>query len=68
MMARYLSTPYPNKNSANQHKGKKWDRNGKKGDGPKTEENYNNTAGTAGAHVEDTTPPEESTASSRGVV
>ena len=28
----------------------------------KSEDKYSNTAGTAGAHVEDTTPPEESTA------
>ena len=30
-MARYISTQYPSKNSGHQHKGKKGDRNGKKG-------------------------------------
>ena len=31
LMARYPSTKYPNKNSVNQHDGKKGDRSGKKG-------------------------------------
>ena len=66
-MARYLSTQYPNKYSANQREGKKGNRNGKKGDDPKYEDKDSNTTGTAGAQVEDTPlPPEESTAPSRG--
>ena len=64
-MARYLSTQYPNKNYAHQRKGKKGNRNGKKGDGPKSEDNDNNITGTVGAHDGDTTTPEDSTASSR---
>ena len=35
-MARYLSTQYPNKNSAHHRKGKKGDRNRKNGDDPKS--------------------------------
>ena len=65
-MARYLSTQYPNKNSANQRNGKKGDRNGKKGDDSKSKDKDNNTTGTAGTHVGDTTPSEESTAPSGG--
>ena len=38
----------------------------KKGDGPKSEDKDSNTSGTAGAHVEGTTTPEESTTLSRG--
>ena len=56
-MARYLSTQYPNKNSA---------RNRKKGDDWKSEDKDINTTGTVGAHIGDTTPPEEFTAPSRG--
>ena len=63
-MARYLSTQYPNKNSAHQRKGTKWDK--KKGNDLKSEDKDSNTGTTAGAHVGDTTPPEESTATSRG--
>ena len=37
----------------------------KKGDGPKFNDKDSNTGGTAGAHVEDTTTPEESIAPSR---
>ena len=65
-MARYISTQYPNKNSANQRKGKKRDRSGKKGDDPKSEDKDSNTAGAAGVHVGDTTPHEMSTVSSGG--
>ena len=65
-MARYLSTQYPNKNSIHQHRGKKEDRNGKKGDRPKSEDKDNNTTGTAGAHIGDTTTPEDSILSSGG--
>ena len=65
-MARYLSTKYPNKNSAHQRKGKKGNRNRKKGDDPKSENKDNNTTGTAGTHVGDTKTPEGSNASSRG--
>ena len=64
-MARYLSTQYPNKNSANQRKGKKEDRSGKKENDLKSEDKDSNTADTAGIYVEVTTPSEESTASSR---
>ena len=64
-IARYLSTQYPNKNSVHQHKGKKGDRNRKKGDDFKSEDKDNNTTGTAGAHVGNTTTPEDPTASSR---
>ena len=60
-MARYLSTQYPNKNYANQRDGKKGER---RGNDPKSEDKDSNTTGTAGAHVGDTTPDEESTAPS----
>ena len=43
---------------------KKGNRNGKKGDDQKSEDKESNTAGTTGAHVEDTPPSEESTAPS----
>ena len=66
LMARYLSTQYPNKNSANQRNDKKGDRSVKKGNDPKFEDKNSNTAGSTDIHVGDTTPPEESTASSRG--
>jgi len=66
LMARYLSTQYPNKNSANQRDGKKGDRSGKKGDDQKSEDKDSNTGATTGAHVGNTTPPDESTAPSRG--
>ena len=65
LMARYLSTQYPNKNSTNQHKDKKGDRN-KKGDDLKPEDKDSNFAGTTGAHVGDTTPHKESNVSSGG--
>ena len=64
-IARYLSTQYPSKNSANRRNSKKEDRSGKNGDDPKSEDKDSNTAGTAGVHVWDTTPHEESTASNR---
>ena len=66
VMARYLSSQYPNKNSAPQREGKKEDRNRKKGDDPKAGDKDNNTTGTAGAHDWDTTTPEDSNASSGG--
>ena len=66
-MARYLSTQYPNKNSTNQCNSKKGDKIGKKGDDPKSKKKDSNTAGTAGAHIEDTTLHGESTTSSGGV-
>ena len=66
-MARCLSTQYPNKNSTNQCKGKKGDRSGKKGDDPKSEDEDSDMIGTAGVHIGDITPLEESTASSGGV-
>ena len=66
LMTRYLSTQYPNKNSANQCKDKKGDRSGKKEDNSKSEDKDSNTAGTEVAHVGNTTPHEESTASSGG--
>ena len=65
-MARYLSTQYPKKNSVNQREGKKGDRNRKKVDNLGIEDKDSNTAGTLGAHIGDTTPPEDSTASSGG--
>ena len=63
-MARYLSTQFPNKNSAHQHKGKKGDRNRKKGEAPKSEKKDNNTTGTADEHVGDTITSKDFTASS----
>ena len=65
-MARYMSTQYPNKISGRQRKGKKGDINGKKGNNSKFKDKDSNTAGTAGAHIGDTTTPEESTAHSGG--
>ena len=59
--ARYLSTQYPNNKPANQRKNKQ-----RKGDDPKSEDKDNITGGTAGAHVEDTTTNEDTTAPSRG--
>ena len=63
-MARYLSTQYPNNKPANQRGDKKGDK--RKGDDSKSEDKDSNTGGTAGAHVEDTTTTEESTAPSGG--
>ena len=65
-MTRYLSTQYPNKNSANQCNGKKGDIQVKKGDDLKCEDTDSKTGGTAGANVEDTALPKKSTAPSRG--
>ena len=62
--ARYLSTQYPNIKPANQRKGNKG--NKRTGDDTKSEDKDSNTDGTASVHVGDTTPPEESTASSGG--
>ena len=63
-MARYLSTQYANNKPTNQRGGKKGDK--RKGDDSKSEDKDSNTGGTAGAHVEDTTTTEESTAPSGG--
>ena len=63
-MARYLSTQYPNNKPAHQRGSKKGDT--RKGDDLKSEDKASNTGGTACAHVEDTTTPEESTAPSGG--
>ena len=61
-----MSTQYPNKNLGHQRDSKKGDRNGKKGDAPKSKEKDNNATGTAGEHVGDVTTPEDSTAPSGG--
>ena len=66
LMARYLSTQYPNKNFTNEHNDKKGDRSGKKGDDLKSEDKDSNTGGTSGAHVGDTISAEESTTPSGG--
>ena len=57
-MARYLSTQYPNNKPTNQRDGKKGVK--QQGDYQKAEDKDSNTGGTAGAHVENTTTPEES--------
>ena len=62
--ARYLSTQYPNNKPTNQRGGNKG--NKRKGDDPKSEDKDSNTGGTAGAHVEDTTTNENTTAPSGG--
>ena len=59
-MARYLSAQYPNNKPINQREGKKGDK--RKGDDSKSEVKDSNTDGTPGAHVEDTTTNEDSTA------
>ena len=61
-MTRYLSTQHPNNKPVNQRGGKNGDK--KKGNDSKSEDKDSNTGGTAGAHVEDTTTTEESTAPS----
>ena len=58
--AQYLSTQYPNTKPANQRKGNK--RNKRTGDDTKSENKDSNTDGTAGAHIEDTTTNENTTA------
>ena len=63
-MARYLSTQYLNNKPANQRGGKKGDK--RKGDDSKSEDKDSNMGGTAGAHIEDTTTNEASTAPSGG--
>ena len=63
-MARYLSSQYSNNKPAHQRGGKKGDK--RKGNDSKSEDKDSNTGATAGAHVEDTTTPEESTAPSGG--
>ena len=65
VMARYMSTQYPNKNSFHQHKDKEGIETERRND-PKSEDKDNNTTSTAGAHVGDTTTPEDSNASSGG--
>ena len=62
--AQYLSTQYPNTKPANQRKGNKG--NKRTGDDTKSEDKDSNTGGTAGAHVEDTTTNENTTAPSGG--
>ena len=64
--ARYLSTQYLSNKPTNQRgsiKGKK-----RKGDDPKPEDKDNITGGTTGAHVEDTTTNENTTALSGGAI
>ena len=60
----YLSTQYFNNKPANQRGSNKG--NKRKGDDPKSEDKDNITGGTAGAHVEDTTTNENTTAPSGG--
>ena len=64
LMARYLSTQYPNNKYTHQRGGKKGDR--RKGDDSKFENKDSNTGSTAGAQVEDTTTNEDSIAPSGG--
>ena len=64
-MVRHLSSMYSIK-SANNPRDKKGDKNGKKGDEPKSEDKDNNTTGTTGAHVRETATPKDSTAPSNG--
>ena len=64
-MAGYLLLMYTIK-SVNDHCDKKGDKNRKKGDEPKYEDKDNNITGTAGAHVEETTTPQDSNAPSNG--
>ena len=59
-MARYLSTQYPNNKPTNQREDNKG--NKRKGDDQKSEDKGSNTVGTAGAHIEDTTINEDTTA------
>ena len=63
-MARYLSTQYNNKVS-NNPRNKKGGRNSKKGEDSKPEDSDTTTSGTAGAHIEGTTP-QDLTAPSKG--
>ena len=63
-IAKYLSTQYPNNKSIHQRDGKKGDK--QKGDDSKSEDKNSIMGATAGTHVGDTTPPEESTAPSNG--
>ena len=56
-----LSTQYPNNKPGNQQKNKE-----RKADDPKSEDKDNITGGIAGAHVEDTTVNEDTTAPSGG--
>ena len=61
-MARYLSTQY-NTKSTNNPRDKKGGRNPKKSEDNKSEDSDTTTSGTAGAHIEGTTP-QDSTAPS----
>ena len=63
-MARYLSTQYNNK-VTNNPRDKKGGRYSKKSDDSKPEDSNTTTSGTAGAHIEGTTP-QDSTAPSEG--
>ena len=64
-MARYLSSIYNIKNVNNTHD-KMGDKNGKKGDEPKSEDKDNNNTCTTGGHVGITTTPQDSSAPSNG--
>ena len=64
-MARYLLPMY-NIKSINNHHNKKGNKNRKKGDEPKSEDKDNNNIGTTGAHVGETTMPQDSNAPSNG--
>ena len=59
---RYLSTKYPNNKPTNQRGGNKG--NKRKWDDPKSEDKDSSAGGTAGAHIEDTTTNEDTTAPS----
>ena len=65
-MARYLSAMSSIKSANNPRDNKKEDKNGKKDNEPKSEDKDNNTIGTAGAHVGETTTPKDSNAPSDG--
>ena len=52
--------------SPNNPRDKKGDKNGKKGDEPKSEDKDNNTVDTVGAHIGETTMPKDSNAPSDG--
>ena len=57
LVAWYLTIQYPNIKSGNQRRNKQ-----KKADDPKSEDKNNTTIGTAGAHVDDNTTNEDTTA------
>ena len=64
-MARYMSSMYYIK-SANNPCNKNGDKNGKKGDKPKSEDKDNNIIGTVGAHVRENATTKDSNAPSNG--